>query len=81
MEIGKKKKRLAILRLRVRLGQCCLELHCGSCPKPLFQSEAKCEAIAMKMIFYSRGNKTEHFHKKSFALSLVLKARYFGTQK
>ena len=65
----------------MRLGQCCLELHCGSCPKPLFQSEAKCEAITMKMIFYSRGSNAEHFHKKSFALSLVLKARYFGTQK
>ena len=25
-----------------------------SCPKPLFQSEAKCEAIDMKMIFYSQ---------------------------
>ena len=65
MDFGKKKnKKLAILRLRVRLGQCCLELHFGSCPKPLFQSEAKCEAIAMKMVFYSRPNKTQHFHKK-----------------
>ena len=29
--------------------------------KPLFQSEAKCEAIDMKMILYSHANKT-HFH-------------------
>ena len=33
----------------------------------------------MKMIFYSQANKT-HFHKKGFALSLVLKVRAFGTQ-
>ena len=33
------------------------------CPKPLFQSEAKCEAIDMKMFFYSHVRKT-HFHKK-----------------
>ena len=39
----------------------------SSCSKPLFQSEAKCEAI--------------DFHKKSFALSLVLKVRVLGTQK
>ena len=29
----------------------------GGCPKPLSQSEAKCEAIDMKMSFYSRTNK------------------------
>ena len=29
-------------------------------PKPLFQREAKCEAINMKLIFYSHANKT-HF--------------------
>ena len=40
-------------------------------PKPLFQSEAKYEAI-MKMIFYSHANKT-HFVKKGFAPTLVLK--------
>ena len=40
--------------------------------KPLFQSEAKCEAIDGKMIFHCHENKT-HFHKKSF--------RVFGTQK
>ena len=38
-----------------------------SCLKPLFGSEAKCRAIAMKVIFYSHANKT-HFHEKSFAL-------------
>ena len=32
----------------------------GGCPKPLSQSEAKCEAIDMKMSFYSHTNKT-HF--------------------
>ena len=42
-----------------------------SFPKPLFQTEAKCEAI-MKMIFYSHANKA-HFPKKGFALRLVLK--------
>ena len=49
-------------------------------PKPLFQNEAECEAIDMEMIFYSHKNKT-HFHKKGFALSLVLKVRIFGTRK
>ena len=34
----------------------------------------------MKTIFYSHAGKT-HFHKKSFALSLVLKVREFGTRK
>ena len=51
-----------------------------SCLKPLFQSEAKCEAIDMKMIFNYDANKT-HFQNKGFALSLVLKVRFFGTQK
>ena len=51
-----------------------------SCPKPLFQSEAKCEAIDMKMSFYFHAHKT-HFHKKGFVLSFVLKVRAFGTQK
>ena len=43
-------------------------------PKPLFQSEARCEAIDVKMISYSLANKT-HFHKKGFELSLLLKVR------
>ena len=45
------------------------------CLKPLFQSEVKCEAIDVCEHFHainSHANKT-HFHKKSFALSLVLK--------
>ena len=45
-----------------------------------FQSEAKCESIDVKMIFHSHANKT-HFHNKGFALSLVLKVRFFGTRK
>ena len=48
--------------------------------KPLFQSETKCAAIDMKMVFYSNANKT-HFHMKGFALSLVLKVRVFETRK
>ena len=42
-----------------------------SFPKPLFQTEAKYEAI-MKMIFYSHANKA-HFPKRGFALRVVLK--------
>ena len=34
----------------------------------------------MKMIFSYYANKT-HFHNKGFALSLVLKVRFFGTRK
>ena len=51
-----------------------------SSKKSHFQSEAKCEAIDMKMIFNYDANKT-HFHNKDFALSLVLKVRFFGTRK
>ena len=51
-----------------------------SCLKALFQSEAKCEAIDMKMIFYSHVNKT-YFYHKGFAVSLVLKVRVFGACK
>ena len=40
-------------------------------PKCLFQNEVKCSTFDMKMIFYCRANKI-HFHKKRFALSLVL---------
>ena len=47
--------------------------------KPLFQSDAKCKAVDMKMIIqYSHANKT-NFHMKGFALSLVLKVRVFRT--
>ena len=51
-----------------------------SCPRPLFRSKAKCDAIDMKMPFHSHANETR-FHKKVFALSLVLKVRVFGTPK
>ena len=52
----------------------------GETKKSHFQSEAKCEAIDMKMIFNYDANKT-HFHNKGFALSLVLKVRFFRTRK
>ena len=51
-----------------------------SSKKSHFESEAKCEAIDMEMIFNYDANKT-HFHNKGFALSLVLKVRFFGTRK
>ena len=47
---------------------------------PLFQSEAKCEGINVKMIFLSHTSKT-HSHKKGFALIPVLKVKVFGTWK
>ena len=43
-----------------------------SSKKPHFQSEAKYDAIDVKMIFNYDANKT-HFRNKGFALSLVLK--------
>ena len=51
-----------------------------SSKKSHFQNEAKCEAIDMKMIFNYYAN-ISHFHNKGFALSLVLKVRFFGTRK
>ena len=51
-----------------------------SSKKSHFQSEAKCEAIDVKIIFNYDANKT-HFHNNGFALSLVLKVRVFGTRK
>jgi len=39
-----------------------------------------CKAIDMKIIFCSNANET-HYHKKSFAFSLVLKVRIFETRK
>ena len=47
---------------------------------PLFQSKTNCEAIDMKMSFNSHAKKTR-FHRKGFALSLVLKVRVFGSRK
>ena len=41
---------------------------------PLYQKEVKCSTFDMEMIFHSRANKT-HFHKKGFALGLILKVR------
>ena len=57
------------------------EMTLSSCPKLLLKSEATHKAIDMKMFFYFYlyANKT-HFHKKGFALSLVLKVRIFGTR-
>ena len=53
----------------------------SSCYRPLFQGEAKSEAIDIKVIFvYSHANKTL-FHNKGFALNLVLKMRVFETRK
>jgi len=46
---------------------------------PLFQSEAKCKAIDLKIIFYAHSNKN-HFHNKGFTLILVLRVRVFGTR-
>ena len=51
-----------------------------SSKKSHFQSETKCEAIDMKMSFDYDANKT-HFQNKGLALSLVLKVKFFGTQK
>ena len=47
---------------------------------PKVQSEAKCEAIDMKIPFYSHANRT-HYHMKVFAVSLVLKVKDFETRK
>ena len=44
------------------------EIGHASCPKPLFQSEAKCESIDMKNIFYSHANKLI-FTRKVFYLA------------
>ena len=42
-----------------------------SCLKPLFQSEAKCDAIDKNMILYSRVNEA-HFQKKCCAVCFVV---------
>ena len=51
-----------------------------SSPGPLFQTEGRCWAFDMEIIFNSRANKT-HLHKKGCAPSLILKVRVFGTRK
>lgn len=45
-------------------------------PEPLFQSEVLHEAIDMKILFLS-SSKWNHYHKKGFAPTLVLKMRIF----
>ena len=47
---------------------------------PLFQSQTNCEATDVKMSFNFHAKKTR-FHRKGFALSLVLKVRVFGSRK
>ena len=51
-----------------------------SSPESVHQNEFKCSAFDMKMIFHSHANKT-HFHKKGFAVGLILKMRVFGTSE
>ena len=60
---------------RVNVFACCIVLFQAlfdgpftSCPQPLFQSEAKCRATDMKMIFHSHVNKT-HFRSERFCTS------------
>ena len=59
---------------------CELDRPSPSWAKPLFQCEAKCEAIDLKMIFLNSHASKTHFNKKGIALSLVLKARLLGTR-
>ena len=51
-----------------------------SSPGLLYQNKVKCSAFDMEMIFYFLANKT-HFHKKGYALGLILKVKVFGTRK
>lgn len=51
--------------MHVSLGTSCVKEAISELPKPLFQSEAVCEAIIITMIFYSHANKT-NFRKKGF---------------
>ena len=48
--------------------------------KSHFQNEAKCETFVVKMSFICIIIEN-HFHINGFALSLVLKVRFFGTRK
>ena len=48
-------------------------------PKPLFQREAKCEAIDLKIVCCSLANKTL-LHKKNFVVAIILKVRGFETK-
>ena len=51
-----------------------------SSKKSYFQNEAKCETFVVKMSFICIIIEN-HFHINGFALSLVLKVRFFGTRK
>ena len=48
-----------------------------SFPGPLYQNEVECSAFDGEMIFHLHANKTR-FHKKGFALGLILKVTVFG---
>ena len=50
------------------------------CPKPLCQSDAKWEAIDMKIGFYSHANKTL-FHERGFCTSPRFESESSGTPK
>ena len=72
---------------RVNVFACCIVLFQAlfsglftSCPQPLFQSEAKCKAIDMKMIFHSHQIKLI-FARKGFVLRHVFRERVFKTRK
>ena len=51
-----------------------------SSKKSHFQNEAKCETFVVKMSFICIIIEN-HFHINGFALSLVLKVRFFGIRK
>ena len=58
----------------------CLNRPFPSSKKSHFQNEAKCETFVVKMSFICIIIEN-HFHINGFALSLVLKVRFFGTRK
>ena len=51
-----------------------------SFPGPPYQNKVKYSAFDLEMIFHSHADKT-NFHRKGYALGLILKVRFFGTQK
>ena len=55
------------------------KLKFPSSPHPLFQSEAKCKAIDMKMILYSHANKT-HFPRKVLQLACFERESFWNTE-
>ena len=52
-----------------------------SCPKPLFQSEAKCEAIDMKIVFYPHARKTHRHKKGTFCTQPRLESESFWSSE